>query len=639
MQEFFNGRERPQMLPSYGQVEKPVLGAMPPAAALPIRPVPGHPGLIAERPVVQPGIAEAALGGTAIGRPGESLETEVQTAELADEPQQPYDRPLIREPRVNVIGSDKESIDIVATQLVRSRIEALNQTPQPPENKAVVFARFSSGRPWQLVDDRYRVVNADLPALLGTLSNDQKAEVMANAVGGEDSKTVLASRDIVKRIADALECQWGRPPKPDELRDGVRIIAGARVDPEEGINEAPSLDAAGRRAARAALDKPSLEAAQQPLHHLRQWLNMAFPEVSQTAHASMPGEAAPIRQTAVNAETAITVVNVGVDGYGHRLAASREMLSGALLATVAANTPWGTPELVVIDGANDAPAASLRELSDLCASQGIPMVLTANKLNEQTASFVGEGAYAILPVDAPTAKALSDILPPTLRREVTSTSANISVNDGTSVHEGASLNYKTASPGFAESAGTSVSADRSSGSSRSHTENVSYTPGACLLPYEISDIGNAGEGRLVVLGSGGELLGSFDLETRERLGDFPPRKEKPLDVRPEINATQDTRSSNPALASQRAQPGPETPEDGRLPAQPAVPNQLTRRPLLPYQEKIRLQQMYFEETGRSLNGVVGFFVHMTAWRSWLKEVYEREGASESFETWCKRHGV
>ncbi len=467
-------------------------------------------------------------------------------------PQDPFDKHLATERRVNIVGGEHHETTTAISQVVTTRVEeliaegrggavlVLNFTPSPRTNLVAGVDRDTYTDAHSSIEDQ--------KGIFKTLNSEQIAEALATAAGGDNERSATAYNSVLDPVTEALERvgrENGRPsgevPDLVEIRDAIRHLRGMRPVVEEsktGVKLLPdpaspmfgaevSLSATQRTAVEDSLPSTIRSDIRQICDPLGAWMDKVIrdPQATPEQTAIEPGEAGPTETSLQDVHGSdvppgqVTVLSVGVSqtAYGRRLTGESALLGQAALPLIAQRTPWGRPEMVVARGL-DAASAVAQELIDTCRRQQVPLVATFSNLSERTAPLASGGAYALLHMDPSSAAVMSRILGTKIREDLTGFSLGKSGGANSAGHRGENLGFERDNP-LPRNGGTSETADIGVNTGLSFNETYSVSEGPRFRP---SDITTVQPGTTAIITPDGESLGTFSLRHRERVGDFPP---------------------------------------------------------------------------------------------------------------------
>lgn len=400
--------------------------------------------------------------------------------------------------------------------------------------------------------------------LIPTLSGPEQIEALASAFSPDD----MDLRDTYKDVLNTLRRRLSTEQDPEtghfktvplslaEIRDGVRVVAGAQFGFGAQTRDAPTLSPERAERAYQCINTEVVRVCGDKIHQLKAAMNDAFPEPNDgfPEPEGRPSPGAAVENMSSFAEPrpeGVTVASIIVtDEKQQRLAVAG--LRGLLRSR---HVPAGIPNLVVIRDADRAPKALLEDVLNDCETRGIPVVLSLRKLGEvgvTAATTGGRRRLCIMPMQPEDATALAPLIPHRTGSEVTSESRTTGSSTGDGHHWSQGANYEH--PGDVPKGGnTGVSADLSNGVNESYTQGV--TVGAIpVLRHD--DLTGIPEGHIVV--TEGTKVFLFDMRTGQYVGPYPPRP-KPIEVEDRIRHVSGTvatteRAAREGRAPQLAKP-------------------------------------------------------------------------------------
>ncbi|HEV7453965.1 MAG TPA: hypothetical protein VGO07_01775 [Candidatus Saccharimonadales bacterium] len=587
-----------------------------------------------------------------------------------------FDQTVLNEPKTTFVGGTPEQKDEALRQTVLTHIEEKLERQNGPA--VIVAANFTPG-PSGLItkgDPRwYRGVEMQATEPRGPsalLNTEQNAIALAAAAGGENPSARLAYRDILTSVGRGLETkrakeaqEAGTDPKavtPQDLRDAMRIL-GSEARTGTPWREAPHILTEEEVAVRGAMTNTKIKRNDHYLAPLSQWLDAAIPDEGRKP-AYRDNWPNPDNNPALEGgyrTNNVTLVSLNANGYGDDLRMERDIISHSLLPLVAQRTQWGRPELLVLTNIENASPGALRELAEHCESQGIPIIATAGKITEDVAAFMAGGAigaFRLSTQEAPIVSRLAGVAP---RTTIQGESINIGDNKGASKHKGISQGYEFPGNGDPKNAGRSGSADSSEGGSRGKSQNIGYGD-APRIPQNALDE-QLRPGELVIIRSAPPRsnlqkpprYSTYDSGSRRPIRhDFPPTEspeqlEDPTDhikqTQARVEQGQGQQPQLPGAGGDGQQPavggGQQRAVAGRqqadqpqieMPKAPVPPKRLES----PAQERMRLQQHYNQDTGRSVMGGRGALLRrsdrLSDWPGWLLQEFSRQRPYEQLRS-------
>lgn len=456
----------------------------------------------------------------------------------------PYDYPLVGEYKVGIAGYSQD-VEIVTHQTVVTATRVM-EAEGLAGTGVVLAANFGIAQSeLSRLGGRGDYNLIDLPVMgaqgvLRALPVDKMAEILADAAASGDDRTAYAYEEILVGVGQALAkpvidptsgeqardpvTGEGRTSTPDldKINDAIKYFVGARLGALEGVkNEIPSLTAADRTALDRVFQTDRREALAPLFVPLNQWLakNIQGQATGTDANEARNGR--------------IGVVNMTVSGHGRTLRAQTEALGHSITQmTATMSTPWGRPEMVIIRNADLANQDVMRELLQHCEDLHIPTLVSVSKLTDETAPLIEGGALAFAALTVGEAETASRLMGDVERDDVTGESHAEHRNTGNSTHAGVSLGYEKGSPD-PKTGGTSGSRDISEGSTWDRSQTRTIGAGRRVLPHHVQIIKID---ELLVAGSDREIMGVYDVRTRERQRRvFPPQGQKKLDVSDKVN--------------------------------------------------------------------------------------------------------